>query len=157
MDARAADTPGVEASLAPDGGGIVLGWLTRLAVGLTLLGLVGFDGISLGVTHLGAADDAVAAATAASEAYQRAAGSTAAAPASGPVSAAAATAAWAAASAYAGSHGERLDPAGFRLAQDGTAQVTVARTAATLLLARIPPLRRYADVRATASARALVP
>lgn len=152
-----ADTPGVEAPQARDGGGIVLGWLTRLAMGLTLLGLVGFDGISLGVAHLGAADDAVAAASAASEAYQRATRSSAATPTNEPVGAAAATTAWAAASAYAASHGERLDPASFRLAQDGTAQVTVVRTATTLLLVRIPPLRRYADVRATASARALVP
>jgi hypothetical protein len=53
-----------------DSGTIVLGWLTRLVAGFALVGLLAFDGISLVVANVQAADDAAAAASVAADSYQ---------------------------------------------------------------------------------------
>jgi hypothetical protein len=52
-----------------DSGAIVLGWLTKVAVALGLIGLIAFDVISLSVARLGVTDDANAGARAAARAY----------------------------------------------------------------------------------------
>jgi Flp pilus assembly protein TadG len=57
------------AARTQDGGAIVLGWLTKLAVTLGLLGLLAFDGIALATAHFSASDDAATAARTAAENY----------------------------------------------------------------------------------------
>lgn len=52
-----------------DSGSIVLGWLTKLAVAITFIGLALFDSISIGAARLGGTDDANNAASAASQSY----------------------------------------------------------------------------------------
>src|SRR6478672_2766953 len=52
-----------------DHGSIVLGWLTKLAVAIAIVGLVLFDSISIGAASLGAKDDANNAASAASQSF----------------------------------------------------------------------------------------
>lgn len=52
-----------------DRGSIVLGWLTKLAVAITVVGLTLFDSISIGAARLGSTDDANNAASAASQSY----------------------------------------------------------------------------------------
>lgn len=49
---------------------MVIGWLTRVVVALLLLGVVGYDGITLVSAHLGAIDDANNAASAAAGSWQ---------------------------------------------------------------------------------------
>ena len=53
-----------------DSGTIVLGWLTRLVAGFALVGFLAFDGITLVVANVQAADDAGSAASAAADSYQ---------------------------------------------------------------------------------------
>ena len=52
-----------------DHGSIVLGWLTKLAVVITFVGLALFDTIAIGAARLGGTDDANNAASAASQSY----------------------------------------------------------------------------------------
>ena len=55
---------------ARDSGDIILGWLTKLVIGISLTGVVAFDGVSIGVAHVSTIDDANSAALAASHAWQ---------------------------------------------------------------------------------------
>lgn len=57
------------------------------------------------------------------------------------------------AEAEARKHGLRLQRARFLLYAGGTVELSGSRTAPTLLLHRLEPLRHLADVRATATAR----
>jgi hypothetical protein len=54
---------------AHDRGSIVIGWLTKLAVAIAIVGVALFDSISIGAARLGAKDDANNAASAASQSY----------------------------------------------------------------------------------------
>lgn len=125
--------------LRGDRGDIVLGWLTRLVATLALLGLVGFDVVSVGVGRLQAEDRAGTAARAAVRAWsdgqdvQRA------------YDAAVATLEDAAA--------DTIDPQSFSVGSDGAVTLTVAHTAATTLVEKIGPLRAQATTRATVTAR----
>ena len=53
-----------------DSGAIVLGWLTKLAATIALVGLIAFDGVSLVQAHFSAADRAGTYASSAAEKYQ---------------------------------------------------------------------------------------
>ncbi len=120
-----------------DRGDIVLGWLTKLVVVLSLLGLVGFDLISLGSTRFQAEDHAQSAVRAAARTW------------SGPASL---QAAYEAAVAEVVQHGDTIDPQSFSVAPDGTVTLTLLRTAPTLVVEKVPPLANYASVRRTVSA-----
>lgn len=50
-------------------GDIVMGWLTRLVVGLALVGVIGFDGVQVGLANVQLQDQANDAAVAARDAY----------------------------------------------------------------------------------------
>jgi hypothetical protein len=52
-----------------DSGGIVVGWLTKLTVVLTLIGVVGFDSVSIGVAWFQVSNAADSAAAAAARSY----------------------------------------------------------------------------------------
>jgi hypothetical protein len=128
------------AAVDDDRGDIVLGWLTKLMVTLSVLGLVGFDLIALGVNRVQAEDRAATAARAA---------------ASSPDAAKDVQQAYdAAVASLAEDESEhRVDPESFHVAEDGSVTVTVERTTTTLLVERVGPLRDWATATGTATAR----
>lgn len=119
-----------------DRGDIVLGWLTKLVVTLSLLGLVGFDLISLAATRFQAEDHAQSAVRAAARAWD------------GPATL---QASYDAAVAEVVEHGDTIDPQTFSIAPDGTVTLTLLRIAPTLVVEKVPPLAEYAEVRRTVS------
>lgn len=120
-----------------DRGDIVLGWLTRLTVILGLVGLVGFDLISLGVGRLATEDAAQSAAGAAVRSWEDAQN---------------VQRAYEAALSEI-DPGSGLDigipPDSFSIAPDGAVTLTLERTAATMLVEKVPPIRSWATARAT--------
>ena len=124
--------------MTSDRGDIVLGWLTKLIAGLSLLGLVGFDLVSLGASHLRAEDHASTAARAAVQVY------------TGPRDL---QAAYDAAVAEVVANGDSIDPQGFTVTADGTVTLTLSSTAPTLLLRRFSALQPYAEVQRTVTQR----
>lgn len=126
-----------QAGLA-DRGDIVLGWLTRLTVGLALVGLVGFDLIALGMGRFAVEDTAQQAARAAVQNYKDSSN---------------VQHAYEAALAVADGAEESIDPAGFTVAPDGAVTLTVARTSPTLLVQKVPQIRSWATSSATVTGR----
>lgn len=122
-----------------DSGSIVLGWLTKLALSLSLVGIVAFDGISLMSTKFTAADRAGAAARAASEVCMSSKGDV--------------QKAYDAAYAFAAENGDTVLAEGFSCAAGGVVSLTYSRQAATLIMERIGPLKEHTTVTATGSAR----
>lgn len=120
-----------------DRGDIVLGWLTKLVVVLAVLGVIGFDLISLGTARFQAEDHAQTAVRAASSSY-----------ASGRDL----QQAYDAALAEVVEHGDTIDPQTFTIGPDGTVTLTLHRTAPTMLVEKVPPLREWAEVARTVSA-----
>ena len=119
-----------------DRGDIVLGWLTKLVVILSLLGVVGFDLASLASTRFQAEDHAQSAARAAARAW------------TGPATL---QAAYDAAVAEVVEHGDTIDPQSFSVRPDGTVTLTLLRTAPTLVVEKVPPLKEFTEVRRTVS------
>ena len=117
-----------------DRGDIVLGWLTKLAVVLAVLGVLGFDAISLASTRFSAEDHAQTAARAAGAVYRTPADL---------------QPAYDAAAAAVVEYGDVVDPASFAIAPDGAVTLTLQRTAPTMVLEKIGPLRGWADVTTT--------
>lgn len=120
-----------------DRGDIVLGWLTKLVVILGVLGVIGFDAISLVQARFQAADHATTAAVAAADDYrqnrdlQRA------------YNAAFATV----------SGSDTIETKTFAVAADGTVTLRLHREATTLMVGRIGPLKHFADAVATGTGR----
>lgn len=123
----------------PDRGDIVLGWLTRLSVTLALLGLVGFDLISLAAGRFQVQDHASTAALAAQTSWHD------------TKNVQASYDAGLKALADAGAAQDQIDPNTFSVGPDGTVTLTVTHRVATLLVERIGPTRSWAVERATAS------
>lgn len=119
-------------------GDVVLGWLTKISIALALLGLVGYELISLGVTRVNTQELAGEVARAGSEVFQRSrdvqqaylAGSVVAAEGSGVVA-----------------------PEDFTVEADGTVSVTVCREASSLLLHRTKRTRKWLKTCETARAK----
>ncbi len=120
-----------------DRGDIVLGWLTKLVVTLAVLGVIGFDLISLGAARFQAEDHAQAAARAANASYR---------------STPDLQKAYDAALAEVAQHGDTIDPQTFTVGPDGTVTLTLRRTAPTMLVEKIGPARQWAEVDVTLSA-----
>jgi hypothetical protein len=125
--------------MGSDRGDVVLGWLTKLVVTLSVLGVVGFDLVSLGAARLQAEDHAQSAVRAASSAYRT------------PTDL---QAAYDAAAAEVAEHGDTIDPRSFTVAPDGAVTLTLHRTAATMVVEKIGPLRDWTQVFRTVSGRA---
>lgn len=125
-------------NLSSERGDIVLGWLTKLVVALSLVGVVAFDGASLLQTRFGVEDRASSAARVASEALETT-----------PT----AQAAFDAASAELDGKVEVVEAV--TLGADGSVTVRVSRDATTLVLHRIGPLRHliHAEAEVTVEAR----
>jgi hypothetical protein len=113
----------------------VLGWLTKLVVGLAVAGALFFDTFSVMATQLGAQDQAAAAAEAAAWTWKQ-------------TSDIQQTYDDAARTLPPGTTAE-IDTASFRIEPDGVAVVTVRRTAPTFVLKHIPPLRKFIEATAT--------
>jgi cytoskeletal protein RodZ len=112
-----------------DRGDIVLGWLTKLIVVFGVLGLIGFDGISLVQAHFQAADRATTAASAAADEYKN----------SHDVQ----KAYNAAFATVAGD--DTIETKTFQVSQDGTVKLRLHHTATTLVLRHIRPLKHWAN------------
>ena len=120
-------------------GDIVLGWITKLAVGFALAGIVLFDAMSVGTTVSSLADQGSYAAREASETWN----------ASKDLQKAYLTA-----SAIASESNKHnvIDPKTFRVDPDGRVHLTISRTATTLVLYRIGPINHLGEVKQDAQA-----
>ncbi len=123
-----------------DRGDIVLGWLTKLVVVLGVLGVLGFDAISLGTSYFQAEDHANTAARAASDTHRAG-------------SAPNVQAAYDAALAEVLEHGETIDPQSFTISPQGEVSLTLRRTAPTLVMEKVGPLRSFAEIERTVTAQ----
>lgn len=123
-----------------DGGGIVLGWLTKLAVVMALVGVVLFDGLSIAASRLSIEDQGLKAARAASSQWQR----------SGDIQLAYDAAVVAA--VEANTLNEVL-PTTFVAGPDGTVDLDMHREAATLVVHRIGWVADWAFVSTHAEAK----
>lgn len=128
----------IEHAGPPDRGDIVLGWLTRLTVGMAVLGLIGFDAIALGMGRFAVEDTAQQAARAAVQSYA----------ASSDIQRA-----YEAALAEADGVEETIAPTGFSVAPDGAVTLTVDRTSPTLVIEKVPQIRSWATSSATVTGR----
>ncbi|HVE74378.1 MAG TPA: hypothetical protein VNA30_04710 [Mycobacteriales bacterium] len=120
-----------------DRGGIVLGWLTKLTVGLVLLGVVLFDIVALVQVRYRAADDATNAAREAAEAYK----------ASHDVQKA-----YAAAVATVDASVVTVDAHTFRVLPTGAVQLRVRRTTSTLVVEKIGPIKKWGEATSAGAA-----
>ena len=133
----AADTWDVE-RMREERGDIVLGWLTRLTVTLAVLGLVGFDALSLGVGRMKAEDRAITAGRAAVSTYGE----------SKDVQKA-----YEAALGTLEDAADTIPPDAFTVATDGSVTLTVEHTASTMLIEKVEPIRDWATSTATTTIR----
>jgi hypothetical protein len=114
-----------------DSGGIVIGWLVKLVAGLVLFSVVAFDAISVGAAHVTGKDDADSAALAAADAWRD----------SHDINQA-----YDAAEQAVDPSNENVLAKGFSVDPDGTVHLTMTRTATTLVMFRIGPLKKYTVV-----------
>jgi hypothetical protein len=120
-----------------DRGDVVLGWLTKLAATLAVLGVLGFDLVSLGAARFQAEDHAQSAVRAANESWK---------------SSKDLQAAYDAALAQVTEHGDSIDPHTFTVSPAGAITLTLHRTAPTMVVEKIGPVRDWAEVEVTVSA-----
>ena len=116
-----------------DCGSIVLGWITKLIVGFALAAVVLFDAMSVGTTYSSVADQGSFAARQASDTWSSTKDlqksyltAQATATESNPLNV--------------------IDPKTFRVDPNGTVHLKISRTATTLVLYRIGPLKKYGVV-----------
>jgi|tagenome__1003787_1003787.scaffolds.fasta_scaffold20051116_2 hypothetical protein len=119
-----------ERSWRADSGSIVLGWLGRLTITFAVLGLVGFEVLSIAVTHVGIQDIGVTAGDRALTAYQES---------KNPAIA------YSAADQYASEHSATIVKKTF-LISDQSVSFEITKTAPTLLLYRWDKTAGYAEV-----------
>jgi hypothetical protein len=116
-----------------DRGSIVIGWLTKLSVALTVVGIIGFDTISVTAANIGAKDDANQAATAAGYAWSNTHN---------------VQEAYEAALETLPSDTETIPPKSFSIDPAGAVQLNVRRETTTMLVQHIGPLKHYRVVTA---------
>ena len=114
-----------------DSGSIVLGWLTKLIVAISIVGVALFDTLSIAAARLGATDDASTAAEAAVSTYHTSHN---------------VQEAYQAAVDTLPSDSESLPPQQFVVQPDGSVDLVLKRTTTTLVAHRIGPLKKYAVV-----------
>lgn len=125
---------------AGEHGDVVLGWLTKVVATLAVLGMIGFDAVSLGAGRFRAEDSAQTAARTAAETF------------SGTKNL---QKAYEAALDEVLGSGDTIDPASFTISPQGAVTLTLRHETATLLVEKIPPLRRYAVIDRTVTGRPL--
>lgn len=123
-------------------GDIVLSWLTKLVVFFALAGVVLFDAISVGATHSSVADQGSYAAHQASETWETTKDL---------------QKAYLTASAIATEANSLnvVDPDSFAIDPDGRVHLTISRTATTVILYRVGPLKHWAHVEHESTARSV--
>jgi hypothetical protein len=126
---------------ADDAGSIVIGWLTKIAVIAAIVGLAGFDALSLLITRVGVVDQGEFAARTASEKWKN----------TKDIQSAYEAALDAATEANVAND---IDATTFRVDDDGTVHLRVEREATTLVLHRIGKLRQWTTISEPASGRA---
>lgn len=123
-----------------DTGGVIAGWLVKLAVVMALLGVALFDGVALGVARLGVSDDATSAAVAAADDYS--------------VRHDQQSAYDAAVTSATGANGaNRVETTTFRVLPDGSVHLVVDRVVSTLVVKRIHRIAGWARVSRTGDGR----
>lgn len=132
------DARAVRRAPSAEAGSIVLAWLVKISVALVLVAVFAFDAISVAATHLRVPDDASLVASATRDALDS--------PGSTPARALAAGRKAAAEAGY------RLGPGDLTISR-GVVIVQLRATAPTVVLERVGPLRSWAMVTATSSAR----
>lgn len=125
---------------AADSGAIVWGWLARIVTGLSVVGVLGFDGISVIHAHVSAADSAHLAALAASDAWHDTQN---------------AQVAFTKAQAIAHETGGTMSVKDMVIESDGTVRVAVHKTANTFVLRHVGKLESMANVTGHGRARLL--
>jgi hypothetical protein len=125
-----------------DRGGIVIGWLAKIAVVFAVAGFVLFDAISVASTTANVADQGSTAAMDASAAWDETHDVQAAYNA-------------AVTSAKEQDPGNTVSPKGFAVDPDGTVHLTISREAKTLILYRWDKTRKWAEVSRTARGRSV--
>lgn len=123
-----------------DRGDVILGWLTKVVATLAVVGLVGFDAVSLGAAQFQAEDHAQQALRKAAENYRGSRDL---------------QAAYNAALAETLGTGDTIAPAGFGVSPDDALTLTLRHKSATLLVEKVPPLRKYTVVTRTVTGRPL--
>ncbi|HVF20707.1 MAG TPA: hypothetical protein VNA14_10740 [Mycobacteriales bacterium] len=121
-----------------DRGDVIIGWFTKVAIVLSLLGVIGFEATSIGVAHVQTQDLAKAAAREGSREWQK----------SKDVQRA-----YQVADAVAVAENGSIDPTEFIVAADGSVTVTVEKEASSLLLYRLGATKKWTEVRETAEAK----
>jgi hypothetical protein len=134
VHAQAAHEPGNDDRQDDD---VVLGWLTKLVLVLSVLGVLGLDGFAWASARVGAQDSAERAGRAAASAWEETPHL---------------QSAYDAALTEVGSD-ETVDPSSFTAGPDGTVTLTLRREATTLVLHRIAPLRHLTVLTATVVTR----
>lgn len=114
-----------------DSGSMVVGWLVKVAAALLIFGVAAFDGISVGAAHVSGTDDADSAALAAADAWHTSHN---------------VQTAFAAAQQAATDKGETVLSKGFVIDANGWVHLQMQRTASTLVMYRIGPLKKYTIV-----------
>ena len=117
---RAAADPTVGSGL-PDRGDIVIGWLTKIVIVLSIAGIGLFDALSIGSTSVSLSDQGQYAAREASEAWQQ----TESVQSAYDVAVATAT---------SQNAQNTIDPKSFRIDPDDTVHLRIGRTATTIVL-----------------------
>lgn len=125
-----------------DRGGIVIGWLTKIALVFAVAGFVLFDAISVASTMANVADQGSTAAMEASVTWDE----------THDVQAAYNSAV---ASATEQDPGNSVSAKGFAIDPDGTVHLRISREARTLILFRWDKTRSWAEVTRTARARSV--
>jgi hypothetical protein len=126
-------------------GDVLLGWLTKVVVGIAVVGLVGFDAISIEAGRLSASDEANSAAEAANVAWD-----------TGRVHPAVQQL-YDAAAAVAEEHGDFIPPRSFSVDSVGNVRLTLVHHISTIAAHHIGPLRHLTVVRAQGTATTPTP
>ena len=115
-----------------DAGTIVVGWLVKVALVLTIFGIAAFDAIAVGSARLTTSDDANTAASAAAADFQ---------------TTHSVTSAESAAAGAITNPSEQLVPNSLVVEQNGTVTLSLQRKITTVVMYRIGPLKKYTVVR----------
>ena len=136
----AANLRWTDAQVTSDQGGVIVSWLLKVAIVLAVGAVVIFDAISLGYSHTAVLDDARAVARSASHSVLAQENDTQIVRT---------------AQQTADERGVELVVENMTLDENGAVTVTVRRTAPTLLMHRIPPLREFLVTTASSSSSPL--
>jgi hypothetical protein len=129
-------------AVAADRGDVLMGWVVKIAVVLGVIGLALFDGISISSTSVTLADQGSYAAQQASEVWLQ--GQNLQKTYDAAVIA-----------AKEQNADNSVATKDFRVDSDGTVHLTLARTANTIVVRRIGPLKHWADIRHGAHGRSV--